>query len=61
GIEQGRQQGGQGMLAHLLHLRFGELSATTEAQLAAASPAELNQWAERILTAQTLDEVFQVQ
>ncbi|MDO5103008.1 MAG: DUF4351 domain-containing protein [Lautropia sp.] len=61
GMRQGVQQGSQSMLARLLRLRFGELSATTQARLEAASQTELDQWAERILTAQTLDEVFRVQ
>ncbi|MDO5101406.1 MAG: DUF4351 domain-containing protein [Lautropia sp.] len=61
GMQQGLRQGSQSTVARLLRLRFGELNASTEARLESANQTELDQWAERILTAKTLDEVFQLQ
>ncbi len=59
-IERGRQQGlreglrGQrNMLLKLLGLRFGALSDATVARVNAAEGAELELWAERVLTAPT--------
>ncbi|MDO4683084.1 MAG: DUF4351 domain-containing protein, partial [Lautropia sp.] len=61
GMQQGLRQGSQVTVARQLRLRFGELDATAEARLQTATQAELDLWAERILTARTLDEVFRVQ
>ncbi|WP_432280348.1 DUF4351 domain-containing protein [Rivihabitans pingtungensis] len=38
--------------------RFGELSAAQQARLAAATPAQLETWGDRVLDAASLDEVF---
>lgn len=55
------QQGRQGMLARLLERRFGPLTADIEARLQGASQSELEHWADNILTAGSLEEVFRVQ
>lgn len=46
------------MLERLLGSKFGALSEPTRARLAQASVDELMRWAERLLAAATLDEVF---
>jgi hypothetical protein len=39
-------------------LRFRDIPAETVARIEAAPKSELNGWIERILTAETLDELF---
>jgi len=39
-------------------LRFGVVADRVEARVLAASPEQLDLWAERILTAERLDQVF---
>jgi hypothetical protein len=58
GIERGLAQGRAAMLARLLHRRFGPLTATINDRLAQASAEQLDLWAERVLDADSLDEVF---
>lgn len=58
GLEEGMQQGELTVLTRLLIRRFGPLDATITARLQQASSAELEQWAENILDAQTLEDVF---
>lgn len=65
-IEQGRQEGqlkgrqeGQiNLLEKLLTLKFGAVPADHKAQLEAATEAQLGRYAERVLTAESLDAVF---
>lgn len=58
GIQEGRQEGESRLLRRLLIRRFGPLPASVEERLQVASEARLEFWAERVLTCQTLDEVF---
>ncbi|MEX1058176.1 MAG: DUF4351 domain-containing protein [Natronospirillum sp.] len=62
GIQKGRLEGrleGEAMLLKKqLTRRFGELPADMEQRLTNATSEELEAWAENILDAQTLDEVF---
>lgn len=58
GIERGVEKGQREMLVRLLGQRFGILPAAVTARVNAAGSAELARWAERILDATTLDEVF---
>ena len=58
GLQQGLQQGAATVLRRLLTRRFGPLPAWAEERLAQASPQELERWADRVLEAQQLDEVF---
>ena len=62
GIEKGRQEGIQQgeviMLKRLLTQRFGPLPEWAEQRLEQASPRELEGWAERVLEAQQLEDVF---
>jgi hypothetical protein len=46
------------MVLHLLAARFGQLDEATKARIAATSSAELDVIAERLLTAQTLQEAL---
>lgn len=62
GIERGRREGiehgRRDMLLRQLRKRFGELPESAVARVAAAQTATLDTWAERVLTATTLDEVL---
>jgi predicted transposase YdaD len=58
GQAEGRAEGRAELLLKQLALRFGPLPASTEARIRAASIAELEVFAERVLSAKTLDEVL---
>ncbi|MFA5631192.1 MAG: DUF4351 domain-containing protein [Porticoccaceae bacterium] len=58
GIREGRQEGELNVLIRQLTRRFGPLDATTTERLKKASTDELERWADNILDARTLDEVF---
>ncbi len=58
GIQQGLQQWESALLERQLTRRFGPHSAETLARLQAATVEQLEQWAENILDATTLEEVF---
>jgi hypothetical protein len=57
-LNEGRNEGGRSLLLQLLRTRFGELLAATVARIEAADMADLERWAERMLSAQTLAEVL---
>jgi hypothetical protein len=58
GREEGRKAGERALVRKLLTLRFGKLPADAEQRLRRASLAELERWAERVLTARNLAAVF---
>ena len=58
GMRQGRVQGEVQLLSRLLRKRFGELPEWTEQMLREASGGMLEIWSERILSADSLEEVF---
>ncbi len=58
GIEKGMRQGESALLERQLTRRFGPPSAEALGRLNAATVEELEQWAENILDATTLEEVF---
>ena len=58
GLEQGLEQGERALLLRLLTRRFGPLDKQTESRLQQASGAELERWADNILDACTLEDVF---
>ncbi len=58
GLQEGRSEGQAQMLLRLLDRRFGPLSASVNERVGAASAVELERWADAILDARTLDEVF---
>lgn len=61
-IEQGRQegieQGQRKILRRQLERRFGELPVAITEQVEAASVSDLERWADQILLANSLDELF---
>jgi predicted transposase YdaD len=60
GRQEGRQEGEQVLLQKLLTKRFGPLPAEVLEQLACASTEQIEAWADRVLDAASLDEVFRV-
>lgn len=58
GIQQGLQRGELTFLRRLLVKRFGPISEAIELRLAQASTLELERWGERILDAESLNQVF---
>ena len=58
GKREGKREGKLGMVAKLLKLKFGELPEWVEAKLKNAKEEHSEIWGERILTAQSFEEVF---
>ena len=58
GIQEGMQQGEAKVLVRQLICRFGDLPENIRQQIESADTDTLLKWSERILTAQTLDEVL---
>jgi hypothetical protein len=58
GMKQGMQQGEEKVLERLLTRRFGPLSEATRNLLKSANTDQLELWADNILDAKTLDDVF---
>ncbi len=58
GREQGIRQGQRRLCENLLRLKFGELAPEFAEQLEAATVEQLERWAARILTADSLAQVF---
>lgn len=57
-MKKGDLEGEATVLLRLLTRRFGELPEWVEGRLAGASREELEGWADRVLEAEALDEVF---
>jgi len=60
GLEQGRKEGVRALIRHQLQQRFGPLNESILARLDAADHATLEQYAERVIVANSLAEVFKV-
>lgn len=60
GRKEGRKEGEAMILRRLLIRRFGALPTWVDERLAQASTEELETWAERVLDARSLSEVFQL-
>ena len=58
GMQQGRVEGERAVLERQLRRRFGLLPPATASRLDRASTADLETWAENVLDAETLDDVF---
>jgi hypothetical protein len=58
GRNEGLLEGERKLLLRQLRARFGELPATAVARIETAGEAELGQWGERVLGAQTLADVL---
>lgn len=59
GLEQGRREGEVRILIRQLKLKFGGLRPADQARIDAADAGQLLLWADRVLTARSLDEVFE--
>jgi len=57
-LQRGAQQGEATMLLRQLEVKFGKVDARTRMQVEAAAPERLLQWAERLVTAERLADVF---
>ena len=57
-MQQGRHEGEAVLLKRLLARRFGHLPQYVLARLDQASSADLERWSERLLEANSLEEVF---
>lgn len=58
GLERGEQRGEATMLLRLLHLKFGELPEAVRRRIEDADAQTLLSWSDRVLTAETIDEVI---
>ncbi len=58
GKEEGEREGEAKLLKRLAQRKFGALSGEIRARIEAAGAEQLLDWADRILLADTLDEVF---
>ena len=58
GLEQGIEQGEAEVLLRQLERKFGPLDQATIERVRGAGSEKLLLWAERILTAESLEEVF---
>ena len=58
GRAEGRAEGERGLLLKLVTLKFGTPSDDVQARVAGAALEDVERWAERILTASSLDEMF---
>ncbi|MFU8787900.1 MAG: Rpn family recombination-promoting nuclease/putative transposase [Methylobacter sp.] len=58
GRHEGRQEGEQILLQRMLTRRFGKMPEWAEVRLQQASPEQLEQWADLLLDAPTLDAVL---
>ncbi len=59
GLQKGRQEGEAELLLRLLERRFGPVDETIRTRIRAADSQTLLTWGEQILTAQTIEEVFE--
>lgn len=59
GLERGIAQGQAVLLLRQLSFKFGPLPAEIDERVRTATSAELERWAERVLSAATLDAVFE--
>ncbi|HRP77462.1 MAG TPA: DUF4351 domain-containing protein [Rhodocyclaceae bacterium] len=58
GLKQGRAQGIAAVLHRQLNRRFGPLPDDVTRRLSQATPEQLEIWVERVLEAQSIDEIF---
>ncbi|MFB8831256.1 DUF4351 domain-containing protein [Azotobacter sp. CWF10] len=58
GLKEGLHQGQAKLLARQIERRFGPLTPAHQQQLANADEAQLEAWADAVLTAQSVEELF---
>ncbi|MDT8406702.1 MAG: DUF4351 domain-containing protein, partial [Methylococcales bacterium] len=56
--EEGREEGQRALLHRQITLKYGELPENIALKLAQADITQLNHWSERILSADTLAQLF---
>lgn len=59
GLQQGLQQGQRAVLQHQLEVKFGPLDAEVRRRIEEADTAALERLAERVVTASSLEDVFE--
>jgi flagellar biosynthesis/type III secretory pathway protein FliH len=59
GLEQGRRQGEAELLLRLLRRKFSSVPRKIQTRLRDAQSEQLLEWGERLVTANSLEEVFQ--
>lgn len=59
GVQKGRREGVANALVRQLKLKFGSLRPEDQARIEAADAEQLLAWIERVLTARSIDEVFE--
>jgi len=59
GMQKGMQKGEVGILLRQMHLKFGKLDAEVLAMVESAGAEQLLVWSEHILSAKTVEEIFQ--
>jgi hypothetical protein len=57
-LAEGKKEAGVTMLERLVQRKFGSIPGAIRARIEAANPEQLFDWAERLIMAETLDEVF---
>ncbi|MBF0425508.1 MAG: DUF4351 domain-containing protein [Magnetococcales bacterium] len=58
GEQRNHQKGAAALLLRQLRRRFESLPGWVEERVAAAKAADIERWGDRVLTAQSLEEVF---
>jgi hypothetical protein len=58
GLEKGRLEGERRFLLRQLNARFGPVDAASQARIEAATEADLERWAEQLLTAASLEDAL---
>jgi len=58
GVRKGKRQGEAAIVLKQLRLKFEALDSTTRSRVRGAEPSQLERWAQRLLTAGSLEEVF---
>lgn len=58
GLEQGREEATRALLVRLMTQRFGPLPRKVSARIRRAGEASLMRWADRVLTAESIDDVL---
>ena len=58
GFQAGRQEGEAALLLRMAERKFGRVSSAARRQIEEARPEQLLEWGERLVTAQSLEEML---
>lgn len=58
GLQEGRKEEAARLLSKLVRLKYGDLPEWAEGKIQQADTEQLEQWAERILSAETIEQLF---